>query len=212
MRCDMHHLLVERGHAGTGYTRFQPKGWKARCRLRYGDDEVELDSWVEPHRQPNFSENLAPLRRYLAAQVGRPWDKVYAEIRSRIDAGNAVQYHILQHLYDDLAVQVTEDADGRLWYSGRWGHPQRLGGRWGPDLYVCPRSGLLRKVRRRPIPKQYSPTADHLPGSSSDHDFRLIAGQWYEAWWGRDPVTAKPVILRKRQLNRRELRDLGLRS
>src|SRR5438309_9686382 len=29
-----------------------------------------------------LNENLAPLRRYLESNVGRPWSKVYAEIRS----------------------------------------------------------------------------------------------------------------------------------
>lgn len=207
MRPDMHNLLVERGHSGRAWS--HNKGWSARCRLRHATDE-DGDGWLPIRRRPQFSENLAPLRRYLDAQVGRPWDLVYSEIRQRIDTGNAVQYHILQHLYDRLAVQVREDADGSLWHTGRWGRPTRLGVRWGPKLYVCPRSGILRRVRRSRRPPS-SPPVDHLPGSGPDHDHRLIAGQWYEAWWGVDPATRVRIIVRKRQLSRRELRDLGLR-
>ncbi|MBN8526402.1 MAG: hypothetical protein J0M02_13795, partial [Planctomycetes bacterium] len=103
-----------------------------------------------------------------------------------------------------------EAADGSLWHAGRWGRPERLDARWGPDLYVCPRSGLLRRVRPRRQPSMPQ-TVEHLPGSGPDHDHRLIAGQWYEAWWGSDPATGARTILRKRQLSRRELRDLGLR-
>ena len=130
MRPDMAHLLVERGHAGTGYTRYQPKGWAGRCRFLHGEDEP-LEAWLPPVRRPEFSENLSPMRRFLAKQVGRSWDTVYAEIRAWVDADNAVQYHILQHLYDDLAVNVWEQ-DGELWHHGRGG-PELLTGsgpRW----------------------------------------------------------------------------------
>lgn len=207
MRSDMHNLLVERGHAGRSWG--DGKGWAARCRLRHADDE-DGDGWLPDRRRPSFSENLAPLRRYLDAQVGRPWDKIYSEIRQRIDTGSAVQFHILQHLYDNLAVSVREGSDGSLWYSGRWGRPQRLDARWGPDLYVCPRTGLLRRVRRRQRPVAHEPV-ERLPGSGPDHDRRLIAGLWFEVWWTTEPSTGARIIARKRQLNRRELRDLGLR-
>src|SRR5258708_38763728 len=48
--------------------------------------------------QKHLNENLAPLRRYLMAQVGRPWDKVYGEIRGTIDTRSAIGLHVLQHL------------------------------------------------------------------------------------------------------------------
>jgi hypothetical protein len=212
MRPDMPNLLVERGHAGTGWTRFQPKGWNARCRFRLEEDD-QREAQRPPHRRPQFSENLSPLRRYLAAQVGRPWDKVYAEIRSRIDTGNAVQYHILQHLYDRLALKVWEDDQGRLWHRPR-GSPEPLDARWARiELYVCPRTGLLRKVRRSIRVEAQAPKTC-LPGTSPDHDYRSLAGQWYEVWWGSLEQNGALIrgIVRKRQLSRRELRDLGLRS
>jgi hypothetical protein len=177
--------------------------------LRDGNED-DGDGWLVPHRQPQFSENLAPLYRYLAAQVGRPWDTVYGEIRARINADSAVQYHILQHLHDDVAISVTADPDGSLWYFPQWGRRRRLGhDRW-PSMYVCPRSGLICRVRRRERPPP-SPPLERLPGNAPDHDYRQFAGQWYEVWWGRDVQTTKPIVIRKRQLNRRELRDLGLR-
>lgn len=213
MRPDMHHLLVERGHAGTGYTRHQPKGWSARCRFRNEDDDQQ-ESFIEPRRLPQFSENLAPLRRYLEAQVGRPWNKVYAEIRSRVNADTAVQYHILQHLYDRLAVTVWRDAVGELWYRERWGRVEPLIGRWGPDLYVCPDTGLLKRVKRKPRPVQPDPQPDRLPASGPDHEYRDVGGQWYEVWWGsvNQNGTWIRAIVQKRQLGYKELRKLGLRD
>ena len=143
MRADMHHLLVERGHSGRGWS--TDKGWWSRTRFRHAMDE-DGDGWLPPRHHPLFSENLAPLQRYLESQVGRPWDKVHSEIRRRIDVGSAVQYHILQHIYDRLAVQVWRDAEGVLMYSQR-GYHLRLGS-GSATLYVCPASGLLRRVRR----------------------------------------------------------------
>ena len=45
-----------------------------------------------------LNENLAPLRRYLHAQIGRPWNKVFSEICAGIDRRNTVQQHIHQHI------------------------------------------------------------------------------------------------------------------
>lgn len=211
MRPDMQHLLVERGHAGTGYTRYQPKGWSARCRFRTeGDDQRE--SFISPRRRPQFSENLAPLRRYLAAQVGRPWAKVYSEIRSQVDADSAVQYHILQHLYDCLAVKVLREADGALWYHRAWGGLRPLRGSH-MQQYVCPDTGLIRLVKRRHRAPTVPVSRDSLPADGPDHEFRDLAGQWYEVWWGmvNQHGTLMRTIVRKRQLGHKELRTLGLR-
>jgi hypothetical protein len=214
MRPDMHHLLVERGHAGTGYTRHQPKGWAARCRFR-NDEDDQRESFIEPRRWPQFSENLAPLRRYLEAQVGRPWDKVYAEIRAHVNADTAVQYHILQHLYDRLMINVWEDGEGRLWYRSWFGRTERLDAAWRrPVLYVCPRSGLIRRTRQRT--RQAAPVGrpDHLPATGDDHEYRELGGQWYEVRWTTTTQDGKPIrfISYKRQLGYKELRKLGLRD
>jgi hypothetical protein len=214
MRPDMHHLLVERGHAHRDAIRHLPKGWSARCRFRNDEDEPrEADR--EPKRYVHFSENLSPLYRYLAAQCGRPWDQVYAEIRRHLDARSAVQLHILQHLYDRLALQVREDAEGRLWQLTSRGEVLLDGGyRNWLIAYVCPRSGLLRRLpRRRPAVRPERPR-DHIAASGPDHDYRLLAGQWYEVWWGvvEQDGAAQRAILRKRQLGYQELRALGLRD
>ena len=213
MRPDMQHLLVERGHAGRSWSPKRPKGWRRQCRFRNAEDDQDESYLPAPH-WPSFSENLRPLRRYLDAQVGRPWDKVYAEIRRFVDADSAVQLHILQHLYDDLAVRVRRDDNGVLWYQERWGRPGRIDARRGPDLYVCPDTGLIRRVKRRRMPDVPPPPPDHLPGTGPDHEYRELAGQWYEVWWGtiNQDGTMVRAITRKRQLGYKELRTLGLRD
>lgn len=212
MRPDMKNLLVEGGHAFKEWPTKRPKGWERECRFRNAEDRDE-ESYVAPRFRPQFSENLPPLRRFLERQVGRPWDKVYSEIRAHVNADSATQYHILQHLYDRLAVQVWREPDGELWCRFRWGRQTRLTDRWGPNLYVCPDTGLLRRVKRpkRAITRK---PPDHLPATSDDHEYRDLNGQWYEVWWGtiNQDGTWVRAIVQKRQLGYKELRKLGLRD
>ena len=88
-----------------------------------------------------MNENLSPLRRYLESQVGRPWDKVYSEIRANLDARKATGLHILQHL--DCYVERNCVQDGTAIMTLRGGMLVRV-----RDLYVHPKSGLLRKAKR----------------------------------------------------------------
>jgi hypothetical protein len=213
MRPDMHHLLVERGHAWKEWGCKLPKGWRTDYRFR-NDEDREDESFMAPRFRPAFSENLNPLYRYLEAQVGRPWDKVYSEIRARVNADTAVQYHILQHLYDRLIVRVWRERDGTLWYQPRWGRPVPLERSWQGRLYVCPDTGLIRRIK--PSRKRRAPPKPHesLPASGPDHEYRDLAGQWYEVWWGtiEQGGTTVRAIVRKRQLGYKELRNLGLRD
>jgi hypothetical protein len=89
-----------------------------------------------------LNENLQPLRRYLQAQVGRPWDKVFSEICATIDRRNTVQRHIHQHLDQLIATRVGL-RDGRL-IDFTNGNCLPLDGLGHQELYVDPRSGLVR--------------------------------------------------------------------
>jgi hypothetical protein len=40
-------------------------------------------------QRESLNEHLGPLRRSLDSQVGRPWNKVFAEMRERIDRSSA---------------------------------------------------------------------------------------------------------------------------
>lgn len=49
-------------------------------------------------RRKEFGENLSPLRRWLLAQVGRPWNAVYSEACQVIKPDSVVRNHIKFHL------------------------------------------------------------------------------------------------------------------
>lgn len=146
MRADMAKVLVERPRYASGAPA-KAKGYD-RSLARERPEHL-------PHREgmkrrcrggtKAFSEHLGPLKRFLHSQVGRPWDKVYAEISAQIDRGNIVQKHILTHLFDFVATRVVlldgvpHNGEGR-------GYGQPLSS-WAP-FYVCPRTGILRRLKQ----------------------------------------------------------------
>jgi hypothetical protein len=125
-----------------------------------------------------LNENLAPLRRYLEGQVGRPWDKVYSEISVRLRSDNIVQQHVRSHVHDFVAVKPRRVHGWR-----------NVGGRnlWWQPLYVNPVTGLLcrtdqlpeQKARRRAQGKKQAIQALRIP-LADDRELRRIRGIWYE--------------------------------
>jgi hypothetical protein len=137
MREDMYKVIVER-----------PRRWKggdaAAARLRNDfDGPVRLGTRAG-YGYRGLNENLAPLRRYLRAQIGRPWNKVFSEICANIDRRNTVQQHIHQHIRDFIAIDVGV-RDGQLVDLGnRWRFLPSGSGIY-QELYVDPRTGLIRR-------------------------------------------------------------------
>ncbi len=151
MREDMFKVIVERPRRGSGWA-------------RRGRAPAELDSLPkflglkrQVKERGNFkelNENLAPLRRYLEAQVNRPWNKAYSEIRAHIKPGNTVQEHVLTHLYQFLKVDISKGPaspsnpcgllERREFSWPRGGSPLREG-----DLYVDPDDGIIKHARRK---------------------------------------------------------------
>lgn len=160
MREDMGKVLVERPRLrpwkykpgpGKGYRKRvdrcldagYPTPAREGMKVRYG------------HRTKHFNEHLGPLRRFLDSNVGRPWDKVYAEICKHVDRGNVVQKHILTHLFDYVVVHTVLIGGVPCRGDGGWrryGTPLRAS-HSRHQWYVCPKSGLLR--RSRYVPHQY---------------------------------------------------------
>jgi hypothetical protein len=156
MRADMAKVLVERPRPGSRFGSLPGKGYAKRAQdaLRTSLDTGDSPPNREPHWQRYgygrcFNENLSPLRRYLHRHVGRPWNKVHSEICQHIDRGNVVQKHILTHLYQYVAINVSEQL-GEVYYSGSDHYCGRLLGETHFELYVCPRTGLLRRVKTVP--------------------------------------------------------------
>lgn len=118
-----------------------------------------------------LNENLAPLRRYLEKQVGRPWDKVYSEIAAHLRADSTVQQHVRDHIGDFVQIGAHRE------------FPY-----WQPPLYVDPRDGILKRTdqhseekarRRREAERLSRKEVPERITLGPDWELRRIGGIWY---------------------------------
>lgn len=186
MREDMSHVLVERPRRGGR----EPKG-----RALPFEELPRHEGMRRPHilsgEPKELNENLAPLRRYLERQVGRPWDKVYAEIAQHLRTDNTVQQHVRDHISNYVAVK------------SRWSY--RLGYLWYQALYVDPRDGLLKRTDRLPEFKalRRTPRSPEQPERirlAENCELRRIKGLWYEIRLARLPEPQYRVFAECRKI------------
>src|SRR3712207_5728586 len=138
MRADMSHVIVERPCRG---------GLHRQGRTLVLDKLPFREGMRQPYRssyaRKELNENLAPLRRYLERQVGRPWNKVYAEIAAKLRTSNTVQQHVRDHLRDFVAVHPRRQHG---WYSTHpGGRKEPFSRLWHQPLYVDERDGILKR-------------------------------------------------------------------
>lgn len=222
MREDMAKVVTERprrGHAN--------KSKKTAAKIPPAkfdsDDHGSTRAPVSRHRQygynaKEFSDLIGPLRKFLRAQVGRPWNKINSEISKTLDKRSMAGRHILEHVGWEVAKNCELRADGKIYDLSR-STPTYLHQVAG--LYVHPRTGLLclaEKVKRarKAKPVDLIPLVD---GTS----LRLLEGIWFlcryikvtrPEWvlvngkWLRAARESTREL--KRQLNKKELKYHGL--
>ncbi len=147
MRKDMSKVIVERPRLGRKLAAVARPG---RTRALVDDDDEPIRA-TKAAREPTtraaktkvLNENLNPLKRYLAANVGRPWDKVYSEISEHLKPTSTVQQHVRDHL-DDFVATKTRMKNGKVVVMTSYGGERPLSEAWRP-YYVHPRTGQLRK-------------------------------------------------------------------
>jgi len=145
MRKDMSKVIVERPRTGRSRAGLRP----GRTRTLVDDDgePIKAKGAREPTKRPqkdkNLNETLNPLKRYLASNIGRPWDKVYSEISEHLKPTSTVQQHVRDHLQDFVATKTRTRA-GAIMVTNRWGGERPLTESYCL-YYVHPRTKLLRK-------------------------------------------------------------------
>src|SRR4051812_1322018 len=143
MRKDMDKVIVERPRHGSRANNDE-KGVVKRRQQAIADVHLlpKRSSTARRRRKSykNLNEHLAPLRRFLNSRVGRHWDKVYAEIRERINPDSTQEMHILQHVIGPFGyVQTNVKAGSKGTFTDGKGKP--LHGEW----FVNPKTGCLQK-------------------------------------------------------------------
>lgn len=192
MRADMSKVIVERPRR-----RFPLKNGSAYPRgsleNRWGpelEDAPRLESMGGIYGDKWLNENLQPLVRFLRSQVGRPWNKVHAEIAERISGRSAVQKHVLDHLRDYVSEHV-EIVGKEIWsFQSRFDVRRPLHSRGNfSKFYVHPRSGILKRAPDAPR-KITKPDPDRRT-LTNDREHRRIDGIWYELILHRIPNAAE---------------------
>lgn len=144
MREDMRHVLIDRPRWGSH--RRHPK----RAAQRRWDEDSPARQSMSRHRggSRSLSDHLGPLKRFLTARTGLPWDEVYAEICAAIDPRSTLERHILEHLHHMVAQDVVIRGGEVFPPPSMWRRP--LHGNWRNCFYVEPRTGLLRAAPLAP--------------------------------------------------------------
>ena len=143
-----------------------------------------------------FNEHLNPLWRFLRKSLGRPWDKVYSEIRSRIDGRGVLGNHVLDHLLWEVEINCILDRREVRTAEGHRVH----------GFYVHPTSGLLleaprrswkREKRRYPVRWVYGPQGER---------YQRFDGLWFQVEYRLEDE--RPVLMSKRQCNKKQVRRI----
>lgn len=202
MRDDMFKVIVERprwGRAGAMRTKLRYDRQPDRKHVTGKRMALEQRGWTK-----GLNENLAPLRRYLRKQVGRPWDKVYSEICQTLDTGSTVKQHVREHIEDFVLTKVRIDAYGQF-FAATWYDQPEPPQHWRADMYVDPRDGLLKETRkllrklrleprREVLRRQYRARLNRqdelrLKSVSETRYHAQINGLWFEIDCNRRPCS-----------------------
>jgi hypothetical protein len=134
MRRDMGRVIIERPRTGDGRVRaprrpldFETVSGREPMKPSAWDRKSQTDLW-------------GPLQRFIRAQVGRPWDKVWSEVCEHADTRSVVGRHLRGHVHD--LVETRPIMRGKSAYN-------RAGQRLGRSFYVDPRTGLLCRTKHR---------------------------------------------------------------
>lgn len=233
MRSDMGKCIIERPRAGSHHRNAKVRHFGKFVKDKDGNIEYEgftripVSFRAYGYNHKEFTDVLGPLRRYLQASCGRPWNDVYSEIaRTLGHSGYAIHHIIEAHL--DVETCTFRGEDGQVWYckDGVW--PITHSYKW-VQFYVEPETGILRSIdprRWRQWRQRQKPKPPLMRIAISDgKDYRKINGVWFYVEFHtvevRHPYTLRgtvhyktetqEVVDCKRQLNKKQLRDLGLK-
>ena len=179
MRSDMHKVVVERERHGSAA---KNRKWGQRVAFVPEADYDDQPKFVSSARGRQYSSNqkwfsdvLGPLEGFLRGNLGRPWDKVFSELRQGLDVRKVTGRHIFDHLESMVETDCWIGADRNVYV--------RPHGLQVVGFYVHPRSGLLcfirgpsaRERKKRRLLRQ---KIDEIRFDCT-RSFKLIGGQWY---------------------------------
>ena len=180
MRNDFTSVIVER--ARYGRSRVHPKA--------LGSDATH-QSMNAPwrHNRKEKRIHLAPLRRYLRAQVGRPWNDVYSDVCHTFQVVVSNGDRLTNYIDWDVELNVrVRESDGEL-------ITERGYSVGGNTLYVHPESGILTLSPTNPRRRWKNKPRFESVVIDSEHKLVNIDGLWFVVTLAAIPgeeVTERP--------------------
>lgn len=174
----MHKIVVERERGGMRGNR----KWSLRLPFIADADYDDQPKFVSSgrrrqygHRSKWFTDVLGPLEGFLRSHLGRPWNKVYSELRQGLDVRKVTGRHIFDHLESMVEIDCWIGADRKVYARPR--------GWQVTGFYVHPRSGLLcfaprASARQRKKDRLLRQEIDEVRLDRS-RSYKLHNGQWY---------------------------------
>jgi len=208
MRSDMKDIIID-------VTR---KGADVFPKNRHFDEDSPTKVSIRPKgdaERKSQDDRLAPLRRALSKNVGRPWDKVYSEICANNSLHTLRGYHLRLHVEYFVTLDCRREGKRIVDPAGR--------ALCYPEFYVL--NGILhqlkdkkkykfQKVEFTPYWKMdgvwYELTFTEFKASKRgqfDEFFKKYFYNTYQIPYGKSVVASG-----KRQLNSREIKKLGLNN
>lgn len=199
MRKDMPKVITERPRVFGGIK--SPKGSKKLFAKTPLDEQPKREKirqkWHQSWQTKEFSERLGPLYRWINSQLGRPWDKVYSEVREVLSYDSVIQSHVMTHLFQYVELDAV--------IIGKVPYHRNVIGSLVPvhNFYVDPRTRILRKAPQPRRIKRKSIVPIWLEAEKLL--FRKIGDIWHvlemkainkneEAWLTRTDWKTKEII------------------
>lgn len=225
MRKDMKDVVVNctrgpRDWKGTDGRKNKAK-FKADVRALKDMKTSELEEIdLEPPRlvkTKDFGDRLMPMRRWLKKQVGRYWDDVFSELCESAPRKSVRGWHLRQHVIREVTTVIIMDDAGNP-------RDPKYGYKLEDELYVDA-DGILRFKERKNLDaesKRRTPSAA-LPLVINKKKYFVENGCWFELKTVECEIRILDVVsmtwrvtkstrMQQTQLNRQELREIGLRN
>jgi hypothetical protein len=174
-RKDLSRTVIEGGrYFHNKWARRESHG-TARARTRewldtvLDDPEIAEDTEPTPRKRVHklFYDKLAPAKRWLASQCGRPWDKVYSELCAQFDTRTVAGAHVV---HDHMLDWVSRDGIAGNDY-------------WRHRYFFVDAHGILR--RGRYYDRAYRNITSAFEAFRDGRYASNILGTW---WWFRGEI------------------------
>jgi len=203
MRKDIAKVICERERSGSrdknpvsGFRRqFHPRMSACEDYEDFMDSHPSVESKTLRlgYEGRQFSDRLGAIAGLIRKNVGRKWDKVYSNLCKQVSpTGTVTEQHVHSHLKDFIVLDALVNSSQELFmHSPYMGLIPLEDVVSGIDYYVCPTSGLIKKIKRRKRVRKPRKGVEEFYREIDGECFIQMFGIWYRAHY----TTSGPFAL-----------------